>query len=293
MNQLKQWIVNLDYYRLKEEQETKKKGGRYEKLLEEFFRVIKHLTEGISLRFKGIDLSTRQVMIISDDGEIPIESVSQGTISLMGWIGILLQRLYEVYGDTANPREQFALVLIDEIDAHMHPRWQQSLVPNLVELFPNIQFIATTHSPLIVGNRQPHEVFTLRRDQETGYRVLVERMEEPFQGLRADQILTGPLFGLHSTRDRDTQILLERYSKLAARDKLTPAEKKELTDTAEILKIRLPSSAERKEAREAFKMVRQNWQEQLKRLPGKERKKILNEIKLQMQEMITGSESPR
>lgn len=292
MNKLKQWIVNLDYYRLKEKQESNN-GGKYEKLLEEFFRVIKHLTEGISLRFKGVDLTTRQVMIISDDGEIPIESVSQGTISLMGWIGILLQRLYEVYGDAANPREQFALVLIDEIDAHMHPRWQQSLVPNLVELFPNIQFIATTHSPLIVGNRKPHEVFTLRREQETGNHVLVERVKEPFQGWRADQILTGPLFGLQSTRDRDTQKLLERYTKLAILDKLSPAEQKELIEAAQILKIRLPSSAERKEAREAFRILQQNWREQLKNLPPGERKKILGEIKLQMQEMITGSESPR
>ncbi|HLP47694.1 MAG TPA: AAA family ATPase [Candidatus Deferrimicrobium sp.] len=292
MNKLKQWIVNLDYYRLKEKQESNN-GGRYEKLLEEFFRVIKHLTEGISLRFKGVDLATRQVMIISDDGEIPIESVSQGTISLMGWIGILLQRIYEVYGDTANPREQFALVLIDEIDAHMHPRWQQSLIPNLVELFPNIQFIATTHSPLIVGNRKPHEVFTLRRDRETGNHVLVEPVKEPFQGWRVDQILTAPLFGLQSTRDLDTQKLLESYTNLAIQDKLSPDEHKELIEAAQILKIRLPSSAEQKEAREAFRILQQNWREQLKHLPPGEQQKILREIKLQMQEMITGSESPR
>jgi hypothetical protein len=292
MNKLKQWIINLDYYRLKDEQE-KKGSSRYGKLLDEFFRVVNHLAEGISIRFKGVDMNTRQVTIISDDGEIPIEAVSQGTISLIGWIGILMQRLYEVYGPSATPGEQFALVLIDEIDAHMHPQWQQSLVPNLVELFPGMQFIATSHSPLVVGSRQPNEVFTLRRDHEKSNRVLVERMEEPFLGWRADQILTTPLFGLNSSRDINTQKLLVRYTELAALDKLSANEQQEMEKAARTLKIRMPSTSERKEARKAFEIILQTWQERMRHMSAVDRKKVLNEINMQIQEMITGSEIPR
>lgn len=292
MDRLKQWIVNLDYYRVKSEKEDEKAGEEYGKLLHEFFLIVNQLTRGVSLQLKGVDLKTRQVMVVTDDGEVPIEAVSQGTTSLIGWIGILMQRLYEVYGHTADPREQFALVLIDEIDAHMHPQWQQSLVPDLEEIFPNIQFIATTHSPLIVGSMQPHEVFTLRRDPETPNRVTVEKVKQSFRGWRADQILTGPLFNLESSREPDTRKLLMRYTQLAARDTLSEDEQIELRDAAQKLKIRLPSTAERNEARKASEMIRLTWKKQLKRMSDEERKKVLDEINVQMQEVVTGSRRP-
>ena len=85
----------------------------------------------------------------------------------MGWVGILLQRLYET-PLTVPPLDRYALVLIDEIDAHMHPSWQRSLVDTLKELFPNVQFIATTHSPLIVAGLEKSEIYTIRREGETG-----------------------------------------------------------------------------------------------------------------------------
>ena len=81
--------------------------------------------------------------------------ISQGTQSVIGWTGVLLDRLHEVYSHEEQPREQSALVLIDEIGAHMHPLWQQTIVPGLKELFPNVQFIATSHSPLRSRTAQP------------------------------------------------------------------------------------------------------------------------------------------
>lgn len=288
MDKLKQWLVNLDYL-AKSEKLEKQGEERYGKLLKEFFQVVNRLTRGVELRFKGVDLKSRQVTVITDDGEVPIEAVSQGMISLIGWIGILMQRLYEVYEHTPDPMNQFALVLIDEIDAHMHPQWQQTLVPDLEEVFPNIQFIATTHSPLIVGSRSPNEVFTLQRTPEIPNQVSVKKLDTSFRGWRADQILTGPLFNLPSTREPDTQWLLERYSRLAARDKLSPAEKKELREAAEKLRIRIPSTAERAEARKASELIRETWRDQLKSMPDEERKKVLDEINLQMQEISTGS----
>jgi predicted ATP-dependent endonuclease of OLD family len=73
---------------------------------------------------------------------------------LLGWVGYLCQRLKETAQDSnSDPlsTDGYALVLIDEVDAHMHPRWQQVLVRRLKQVFPNVQFIASTHSPLIVG----------------------------------------------------------------------------------------------------------------------------------------------
>ena len=292
LDELKQWIINLDY-RIKDERVKKVEDKRYEKLLQEFFLIIGRLTENVTVKFKEVELNTNQIKVITDDGEVPIEAVSQGTTSLIGWIGTLLQRLYEIYGQEDEPREKYALVLIDEIDAHMHPEWQQSLVPNLTELFPNVQFIATTHSPLIVGNSKPCEVFRLRRNEKDSNRVIVERVEEPFQGWRADQILTGPLFGLESTRDLETQKLLMRYTELAARENLSPDERRELEEAANVLKIRIPSSAEREEAREASRMIQQALWNQWNAMPSEKRQKISQEVDAQLQELITTSRRPK
>jgi predicted ATP-binding protein involved in virulence len=62
-----------------------------------------------------------------------------------------LQRLYDVHHALEDPEDGPALVLIDEIDAHMHPAWQRTIAPTLKELFPDLQVLATTHSPMIVG----------------------------------------------------------------------------------------------------------------------------------------------
>ena len=136
--------------------------------LDEFFDVINELTPGLTVTLQSVDLKTKEVTVHTDDGDIPIEAISQGTTSLIGWIGILLQRLYEVYGDSENPRGKYALVLIDEIDAHMHPSWQQTIAPALKRIFPNVQFIASTHSPLIVTELSKDQVLVVRRDPDTG-----------------------------------------------------------------------------------------------------------------------------
>ncbi|MCU0485518.1 MAG: AAA family ATPase [Anaerolineales bacterium] len=146
MQDLSQWIINLDY--------LSSSNPRYAQLKDDFFQVLKEITEGINLGFSRIVSNGKsfQIMLSTDDGEVPIDLISQGTQSLLGWIGYLLERLYDVYPDAENPREQPALVLIDEIDAHMHPLWQQNIFLHLRKLFPQVQFIATTHSPLVVAN---------------------------------------------------------------------------------------------------------------------------------------------
>jgi hypothetical protein len=213
MDDLKQWIVDIDY-RTKAESNSSCK--RYAGLLTEFFRVIGRLTEGLKVKFHKVDLELGQVLLMTDDGPVPLEAVSQGTISLFGWIGVLMQRLYEVYEGEAKPIEQYALVLIDEIDAHMHPYWQLRLVPLLREIFPKVQFVATTHSPLVVCNIGDGVVFRCERD-ETTKTLTAHRCMGPLTGLGAEGLLTSDYFGLHTQLDDETQALLDEKVKYAAR----------------------------------------------------------------------------
>lgn len=268
LDKLKQWIVNLDYLS-KDEQTKTGDGGRYEKLLDKFFEQVAVLTEGITIERGEVNAQTYEITVITDDGPLPIEAISQGMTSLIGWVGILLQRLYEIYTEDDDPSQRFALVLMDEIDAHLHPAWQQSLVANLTKLFPNVQFIATTHSPLIVGGMLPEQVIRFARDEEG--QVVQLKVEQDMTVGRADQILTGELFGLKTTLALDTVTHeeLEKYKELLAKSERTPEQEAEFQRIRAILHSRMPMSGE----------TRAERQDQARR-----RQKLLREVKAKLAE---------
>jgi hypothetical protein len=86
----------------------------------------------------SVDVDQGQINVKTDDGVVPIDSLSQGTSSLLCWVGVLLHRLYEVHGAerTLDFSKLPGVVMIDEIDTHMHPLWQRLLVGRLRKLFP-------------------------------------------------------------------------------------------------------------------------------------------------------------
>ena len=132
------------------------------KRLQKFFNLVGTLTDRDDLDFIRVTEDFRIIVITADVATgVPMEVLSQGMTSLLGWVGVLCQRLKETLQTTTDdplPTHSFALVLIDELDAHMHPRWQQVLVHRLKQAFPNVQFIANTHSPLIVSGLEKDEV---------------------------------------------------------------------------------------------------------------------------------------
>lgn len=100
--------------------------------------------------------------------DLPIQKVSQGALSVLAIFGLIYHYLSLRYPDvtdedlTARP----AIVFIDEIDAHLHPSWQQKIIKLLRDIFPNIQFIITAHSPLVVMGCKEEEVAVLRKRAE-------------------------------------------------------------------------------------------------------------------------------
>lgn len=102
-----------------------------------------------------------------------------------------------------------AVVLIDEIDSHLHPEWQRTLPRWLRTRFPNVQFIVATHSPLIPSCVEEGDglVVRLRRIQDGPRSVVQPELDLGRMGLTADQNLTSPNFGLSTTRDVLTEEL--------------------------------------------------------------------------------------
>lgn len=132
------------------------------------------------------------------------------------------------------------LLLLDEIEVHLHPQWRWSIVSMLRTVFPRLRVIATTHDPLCLQQTGPGEVMLLRRDPVEGVRALP--LDVP-PGLRADQLLTGDWFGLTTTTDAGTAQLLERHGQLLVQPQ-TAKVRAARADVEDSLRKRVGSFAE-------------------------------------------------
>jgi hypothetical protein len=130
------------------------------------------------------------------------------------------------YPYSADPLSEPAVVLVDEIDLHLHPRWQRMLLEQLSERFPNVQWIVTAHSPLVVQNAPADaNIAVLRRE---GDHVVIDNNHDRVRSWRLDQILTSDLFGLPSARASALDEPIARRDALLAKGNLSADEEREL-----------------------------------------------------------------
>jgi predicted ATP-binding protein involved in virulence len=108
------------------------------------------------------------------------------------------------------------IILIDEIETHLHPRWKMQVVERLRYAFPKLQFIVSTHEPLCLRGLQKDEAVVLRQG-EVHEVVAVTDLPDPSK-LRIDQILTSEFFGLKSTMDVRTEKIFEEYYSILAKN---------------------------------------------------------------------------
>jgi predicted ATP-binding protein involved in virulence len=122
-----------------------------------------------------------QMTIKKSDWEMAVDLLSDGEKSILALVGYLSRELAE-YDDKL---EISGLVLIDEIELHLHPEWQRMIIPRLTKTFPNCQFIVTTHSPQVLSHVDPECIHILDYD---GDNVVVKRPENSY-GLDSNRIL--------------------------------------------------------------------------------------------------------
>lgn len=99
--------------------------------------------------------------------KLPGIALSHGYQSTIAWIADLVGHMM-LESEHISPPEMSGVVMIDEIDAYLHPRWQAGLVEALRKTFPKIQFIATTHSPVVLSGLAPDEIVRVAQHPETG-----------------------------------------------------------------------------------------------------------------------------
>lgn len=90
-------------------------------------------------------------MLVEKNGELlSLNQLSDGEKNMIAMIGDIARRLSMANPNLPNPLEGDGIVMIDEVDLHLHPKWQQKILISLEEAFPNVQFIVTTHSPQVL-----------------------------------------------------------------------------------------------------------------------------------------------
>jgi len=126
---------------------------------------------------------------------IPFDALATGPKSLFAMVGDLLIRFRNLQPEVDNPSDYRGLVLIDEVDNHLHPNWQRKMPELLSNIFPKIQFIVSTHSVLPFLGAPENSVFLkVNRSKDTG--ITLERLDIDISRLLPNTILTSPIFDM-------------------------------------------------------------------------------------------------
>lgn len=186
LSDFQEWLLQLDY--------SQKSGSeKSQKRLEKMHDLVRSdLFPGVTdFSFKKDGDDERVVVVFSagKDGDVRFEELGFGYQTTLTWLTDFCKRMFELYPDAENPLHEEAVVLVDEIDLHLHPKWQRDLVPTLSKIFPKVQFIVTTHSPHVLQSMEDVNLYVLRRNAESG-EIEAERSNVTnFTGWTVEEIL--------------------------------------------------------------------------------------------------------
>lgn len=179
-------------------------------------------------RFDTVAAALRVVLALNEEDELivepdflavrangrvtPIDALSEGYRSVFVMTVDIIRELLDHWG---NLEQAQAVVLIDELETHLHPRWKMQVMTSLRRVLPRVQFIVTTHDPLCLRGMDDGEVIVLQRDDKKH----IQKVEDlpTISGMSAEQLLTSDYFGLASTADPGTEFALARMAGDVAR----------------------------------------------------------------------------
>jgi predicted ATP-binding protein involved in virulence len=173
--------------------------------------------------------SRMQIVLKKQDYELVLNQLSDGEKNLLVMVADIARRLAIANPDpTKNALEGEGIILIDEIELHLHPQWQRDIIPRLTSTFPNCQFIVTTHSPQVLSNVKkenvfivedfqvyPADAYTFGRDSNS---ILSELMGVTERPVEIQNKLTECLYKIDDGQIEEAKILLHELSDLLGRN---------------------------------------------------------------------------
>jgi predicted ATP-binding protein involved in virulence len=132
-------------------------------------QIVRKAVEKFMPGYKNLEIKRvpRPRMMLKKDGEFfNLDQLSDGEKGFITLVGDIARRLTIANPNLENPLRGKGIVLIDEIDLHLHPNWQRQIVPKLLKIFPNCQFFISTHSPQVISHVKPENIFLLNQTKE-------------------------------------------------------------------------------------------------------------------------------
>jgi uncharacterized protein (TIGR02646 family) len=173
----------------------------------------------------GPRLTNGIATVKTPDGWRPIRQLSDGYQSM---IGLVVDIAIGATGTRRSPEEAEGIVILDEIEVHLHPQWKISIVERFRQCFPKLNFLVTTHDPLCLKGLRDNEILILRRDARG--KVTYTSDVPSVHQMKTDDILMSDLFELPSARNTAFSLTLARYSALLNKVSPSPKEKRELKE---------------------------------------------------------------
>jgi len=209
------WLIQADY--------AAKSGVKNSK---RNLRLVKNVLKSIlpdvqDFRFQTNSKFEPYVEVQTDFGWVRINELGYGYQTLMAWVVDLAKKMFGRYSDSEHPLKEPAIVLVDELDLHLHPEWQRKIISWLSHHFPRTQFIVTAHSPLLVQSADRVNVVLLRKE---GNQVKIEQPNiSTFKGWTVEEILSD-LMGLDNRTYSEAYLeLMQRFDDALNKDNYTKA----------------------------------------------------------------------
>ena len=189
---------------------------RYDLALERISAFIKSVCD-LDVSFR-LERNPRTVSLIIDDEIVPFNVLPDGLKSIIGWISDLALRLEAIpWKESRDIFSQPIILFLDEVDIHLHPRWQRRILPAIQKLLPNAQVFVSTHSPFVVGSVEDAWVYRLPDPQRLVCRdphisEVIEPMESA--GGKSYSVILEEVFEVKEQFDIETEKQLKHFYQL-------------------------------------------------------------------------------
>ena len=198
------WLFQLDWAAKSNNKQAASRLELVKKLLKsDIFPEIK------DIQFVSDENINNYIEFQTENGWHKLSELGYGYRATLSWMCDFCKKMFERYPESANPLKEPAVLLIDEIDLHLHPQWQRNIIRYLSDIFSATQFIVTTHSPFIIQSMECVNLYTLQRE---GDHTNVKHWgNRSFIGWKIEEILSD-VMGLEDNVYTDTyQDLMKKF----------------------------------------------------------------------------------
>ena len=176
----------------------------------------------------GVKIKTNDTDLRGETADpFHVTTLSSGTAGTLGWVRHLALEMLRYYEFQFGWEKRSMILLIDEIENHLHPTWQRRVIPALLEYFPGLQIFATTHSPFVVAGLRAGQVHMLKRGADGV--VTASTNEQDIIGWTTDEILR-TFMGVDEPTDQLTIDRAGRLRELRGKESLTDEESAEMEE---------------------------------------------------------------